>query len=65
MADLKGEIFKDKKGEFRGRTKSNNGNIIATTEGYKNKQSAKKALDLLGIKKNKIEDQTKEKPKKG
>lgn len=59
MPKTKGEIFKDKKGEIRGRVKSNNGNTIATTEGYKSKKSAENALKLLGVNKKGTEDLTK------
>lgn len=34
------EIFKDKKGEFRFRLKSSNGEIVLASEGYKAKSSA-------------------------
>ena len=59
MANTKGEIFKDTKGEIRGRVKSTNGNILATTEGYKDKRSAENALKLLGVNKKDTEDLTK------
>ncbi len=59
MSKTKGKIFKDSKGELRGRVVSNNGNIIATTEGYKNKSSAENALKLLGVNKKDTEDLTK------
>lgn len=61
MKNTKGEIFKDKKGEIRARVKSTNGNILATTEGYKNKASAENALKLLGVNKKDTEDLTKKK----
>lgn len=61
MSKLKGEIFKDKKGEIRGRTKSINGNIIATTEGYKRKAGAENTLHLLGISNKNIKDLRKKK----
>ena len=38
------EIFKDKKKEYRARLKSRNGKILFTTEGYKSKVSATKAI---------------------
>lgn len=59
MSKSKGEIFKDKAGEFRARVKSTNGNIIATTEGYKTKASAKNALGLLGVSEKNTEDLSK------
>ena len=36
------ELYKDKKGEFRFRLKSGNGENILASEGYKAKTSAKK-----------------------
>lgn len=56
MSNTKGELFKDKKGELRGRVRSNNNRIIATTEGYKNKSGVENALKLLGINKRSIND---------
>ena len=48
------EVYKDKKGEFRFRLKSGNGEIILASEGYKDKsgavngvESVKKNSDLL------------------
>ncbi|HBS32502.1 MAG TPA: hypothetical protein DEA40_12305 [Parvularcula sp.] len=48
------ELFKDKKGEFRFRLKSGNGEIILASEGYKDRagaangvESVKKNADLL------------------
>lgn len=48
------ELFKDKKGEFRFRLKSGNGEIILASEGYKDRagaangvESVKKNSDLL------------------
>lgn len=48
------EVYKDKKGEFRFRLKSANGEIILASEGYKDKsgamngvQAVKKNADLL------------------
>lgn len=48
------ELFKDKKGEFRFRLKSGNGEIILSSEGYKDRagavngiESVKKNSDLL------------------
>lgn len=56
MSNIKGELFKDKSGEIRARIKGNNNKIIATTEGYKNKNGAENALKLLGINKKDIKD---------
>ena len=44
------EIFVDKAGEFRFRLKAKNGQIIATSEGYKTKASANNGIE--SIKKN-------------
>ena len=44
------EVYKDKKGEIRFRLKATNGQIIATSEGYKEKKSALNGLE--SIKKN-------------
>jgi uncharacterized protein YegP (UPF0339 family) len=48
------ELFKDKKGEFRFRLKSGNGEIVLASEGYKDRagaingiESVKKNSDLL------------------
>ena len=40
------EVYKDKKGEFRFRFIAPNGENMFSGEGYKQKQSAKKAIDL-------------------
>lgn len=44
------ELYKDKKGEFRWRLVAPNGQTIATSEGYKTKESAKNGID--SVKKN-------------
>ena len=44
------EIYKDKAGEFRFRLKAKNGEIIATSEGYKAMDSCKKGIE--SVKKN-------------
>jgi uncharacterized protein len=44
------EIIKDKRGEFRFHLKAGNGEIIASSEGYKTKASALNGID--SIKKN-------------
>ncbi|MCO6393231.1 DUF1508 domain-containing protein [Aliihoeflea aestuarii] len=44
------EIYKDKKGESRFRFRAGNGEIMFSSEGYKSKASAVKAID--SIKKN-------------
>lgn len=55
----KGEIFKDKANEHRARVKGSNGKKIAVTEGYKNKESAKRALEIMGVTKKNTKDLTK------
>ena len=44
------EVYTDKKGEFRFRLKARNGEIIATSEGYKTKKSCMNGI--ASIKKN-------------
>lgn len=44
------EVYKDKKGETRFRFRASNGEIMFSSEGYKAKASAMKAIEL--IKKN-------------
>lgn len=44
---MKFEIFKDKAGEFRFRIRATNGNILASSEGYAAKASAKSAIDRI------------------
>jgi len=44
------EIFKDKKGEFRFRLIAANGQVIATSQGYKTRASCMKGID--SVKKN-------------
>lgn len=44
------EIYKDKAGEFRFRLKAKNGEIIATSEGYKTMDSCKNGIE--SVKKN-------------
>ena len=44
------EIFKDKKGEFRFRLVAANGQVIATSQGYKSKSSCMNGID--SVKKN-------------
>jgi len=58
MPKSKGEIFKDKKNEFRGRVKGVNGRKIATTEGYGSKDGAKGALKILKVNKKDTKDLT-------
>jgi hypothetical protein len=41
------EIYKDKAGEFRFRIKATNGNVLASSEGYKAKASAVNAIDRI------------------
>lgn len=58
------EVYKDKKGETRFRYRASNGEIVFSSEGYKAKASAMKAIE--SIKKNvggaALEDQTVAKP---
>ena len=42
------ELYKDKGGEFRFRLKASNGEIIAVSEGYKAKASAKNGIASIG-----------------
>lgn len=44
------EIYKDKKGEFRFRLIAANGQVIATSQGYKTKASCKNGIN--SVKKN-------------
>jgi uncharacterized protein YegP (UPF0339 family) len=44
------EVYKDKKGEYRFRFRAPNGQLMFSGEGYKQKLSAKKAIE--SIKKN-------------
>lgn len=44
------EVYKDGRGEFRFRLKANNGQVIATGEGYKTKAGALNGI--ASIKKN-------------
>ena len=41
-------MYTDKKGEFRFRLKAKNGEIIATSEGYKAKASAMNGIASIG-----------------
>ena len=41
------EIYKDKKGEYRFRLKSANGEIVATGESYKTKAGVKGGVDAV------------------
>ena len=50
MKHPKFQIYQDKAGEFRFRLKAKNGQIIATSEGYKTLASAKKGI--ASVKKN-------------
>ena len=42
------EVYTDKAGEFRFRLKAKNGEIIATSEGYKAKASAMNGIASIG-----------------
>ncbi|MFO7243511.1 MAG: DUF1508 domain-containing protein [Actinomycetes bacterium] len=44
---MKFEVYKDKAGEFRFRIRATNGNILASSEGYKAKASAQNAIDRI------------------
>ncbi len=57
---MKFEIYKDKAGEFRFRIRATNGNILASSEGYAAKASAKNAIERIksDAKGAEIEDQT-------
>lgn len=44
------ELYKDKAGKYRFRLKASNGEIIAASEGYNSKQSAKNGIE--SVKKN-------------
>ena len=48
LAHPKYELYKDKAGEFRFRLKASNGEIIAVSEGYKSKSSAKNGIASIG-----------------
>ncbi len=41
------QIFEDKAGEFRFRLKATNGRVIATSEGYKTKESCKNGINSV------------------
>ncbi len=44
---MKFTIYKDKAGEFRFRIVATNGNILAASEGYSAKASAKNAIERI------------------
>ena len=44
---MKFTIYKDKAGQFRFRLVATNGNILASSEGYAAKASAKSAIDRI------------------
>jgi uncharacterized protein YegP (UPF0339 family) len=44
---VKFTIYRDKAGEFRFRLVATNGNILASSEGYKAKASAMKAIERI------------------
>lgn len=50
------ELYTDKAGEFRFRLKAKNGEVIATSEGYKTKASCENGID--SVKKNAPEAET-------
>jgi len=41
------EIFEDKSGEFRWHLRAGNGEIIASSQGYKSKAAAEKGIDSV------------------
>ena len=41
------ELYKDKAGEYRFRFRASNGEVMFSSEGYKQKASAKKAIDSI------------------
>ncbi|NMC59193.1 MAG: YegP family protein [Candidatus Methanofastidiosa archaeon] len=41
------EVYKDKSGEYRFRLKAGNGQVIATSEGYKTKTSCMNGIESL------------------
>lgn len=41
------EIFKDARGEFRFRLKAGNGEVIASSEGYKTKAAAQNGVESV------------------
>jgi uncharacterized protein len=41
------ELFKDKSGDFRFHLKAANGEIIATSQGYKSRAAAEKGIDSV------------------
>ncbi|MBR5433783.1 MAG: YegP family protein [Bacteroidales bacterium] len=56
LKNPKYEIYTDKSGEFRFRLKARNGEIIATSEGYKSKTSCQNGIE--SVKKNAPEAET-------
>ncbi len=50
------ELYEDKAGEFRFRLKARNGEVIATSEGYKAKNSALNGIE--SVKKNAVDAET-------
>ena len=41
------EVYKDKKGDFRFRLVASNGQVIATSQGYKSKASCMKGIESV------------------
>jgi uncharacterized protein YegP (UPF0339 family) len=41
------EVYQDKTGEFRFRLKASNGQVIATSQGYKSKESCLKGIESV------------------
>lgn len=54
---LRGELYKDRKGEWRWRVRARNGKIIADSgEGYRRKRDCKHGLELLASCKIEFDD---------
>ncbi len=47
---MKFEIYTDSAGEFRFRIRATNGNILVSSQGYKQKASAKNAIETIKAK---------------
>jgi hypothetical protein len=44
---MKWEVYKDKAGEYRWRLVAANGEIVAASEGYKNKKDAIETINII------------------
>ncbi|MBP2146115.1 uncharacterized protein YegP (UPF0339 family) [Methanofollis sp. W23] len=47
MPKGKFEVYRDKGGEYRFRLKASNGQVIATSQGYKSRESCMKGIDSV------------------